>query len=269
MSKVILISGSTDGIGLETARALVSLGHRVLLHGRNPDKLAEVEQTLSALPGEGRVEAYVADFSRISAVDQMADDLLARHHHVDVLINNAGVYRAANAVTPDGLDVRFAVNTIAPYRLTQRLLPVIGAAGRVINLSSAAQSPVDLRAMAGEVGLPDSVAYAQSKLALTMWSRVMGLSLAGQGPLVVAVNPGSLLGTKMVREAFGQVRADVSVGSEILVKATLSEDFTGSTGEYFDNDAGRFAPPHPDALNPQLSEQVVQGIETILGRQSR
>ncbi len=68
MKKTILITGSTDGIGLETARMLVSLGHHVLLHGRNPAKLAQVERTLSGLTDGGRVESYVSDLSRMADV---------------------------------------------------------------------------------------------------------------------------------------------------------------------------------------------------------
>ena len=91
------------------------------------------------------------------------------------------------------------MNTIAPFLLTRRLLPLLGASGRVINLSSAAQAAVNLRALVGEVQLSDNAAYAQSKLALTMWSRALALSLGRSGPSVVAVNPGSMLGTKMVK----------------------------------------------------------------------
>ena len=264
MSKIIFISGSTDGIGLETAKTLVSLGHLVLLHGRSAQKLSDVEQALAALPGEGRVETYRADLSRLAEVDELADEVLTRHSRLDVIINNAGVYLSSQPITDDGLDVRFAVNAIAPYRLTQRLLPVIREGGRVVNLSSAAQSTVELPALAGDRRLSDSAAYAQSKLALTMWSRSMGLAMGGEGPVVVAVNPGSLLGTKMVREAFGRVRADVSVGAEILVRAALSPEFAHSAGQYFDNDQGRFALPHPDALDPLLCQQVVEQIEAIL-----
>lgn len=264
MAKVIFISGSTDGIGLETAKILVSLGHRVLLHGRNASKLSEVEQALSSPRGDGRVETYLADLSRLADVERLADDVMTRHAQLDVLINNAGVYKSSDPITADGLDVRFAVNAIAPYALTLRLLPAIHRAGRVVNLSSAAQASVDLTALAGGRGLSDGAAYAQSKLALTMWSRALGLEVGGDGPVVVAVNPGSLLGTKMVREAFGRVRADVSVGAKILVRAALSAEFADSAGQYFDNDTGRFAPPHPDALDPQVCRQVVEQIDAIL-----
>jgi NAD(P)-dependent dehydrogenase (short-subunit alcohol dehydrogenase family) len=264
MQKTILVTGSTDGIGLETARMLVSLGHNVLLHGRNPAKLEKVKKTLSALPDGGRVESYMSDLSRMADVETLAKAVAEKHAKLDVLINNAGVYRVNELITENGLDTRFAVNTIAPYLLTQRLLSLLGPSGRVINLSSAAQSPVDLAAMTGRVRLPDDVAYAQSKLALTMWSRSMALSLKDDGPTIIAVNPRSMLGSKMVKEAYGVVGGDLRIGAEILCRAALSDEFAAASGQYFDNDSGQFASPHPDALDPQKSEEIVRVIEAVL-----
>lgn len=268
MQKIILVTGSTDGIGLETARMLVSMGQHVLLHGRNPSKLKEAETSLSALPGGGRVERYVADLSRIADVEALATAVREQHTKLDVLINNAGVYTAPEPVTQDGLDVRFAVNTIAPYLLTQRLLPLLGTSGRVINLSSAAQSPVDPRALAGQVLLSDGAAYAQSKLALTMWSRSMARSLKDKGTTIIAVNPGSMLGSKMVKDAFGVEGGDIRIGAEILTRAALSDEFATASGQYFDNDSGQFASPHPDALDSRKSQEIVGMIETWLAQQS-
>lgn len=114
MQKTILITGSTDGIGLETARMLISLGHNVLLHGRNPAKLEAVEKTLSALPDGGRVESYVSDLSRLADGETLAKAVVERHVKLGLLINNAGVYRSVELITQDRLDVRFAVNTIDP-----------------------------------------------------------------------------------------------------------------------------------------------------------
>jgi NAD(P)-dependent dehydrogenase (short-subunit alcohol dehydrogenase family) len=264
MQKTILVTGSTDGIGLETARMLVSLGHNVLLHGRNPAKLKEVEKSLSALPDGGRFESYVSDLSRMADVEELAKAVAEKHAQLDVLINNAGVYRAPDTITQNGLDVRFAVNTIAPYLLTQRLLPRLGASGRVINLSSAAQSPVDQEALVGRDRLSDGIAYAQSKLAITMWSRYMAHSLKNDGPAIIAVNPGSMLGTKMVKEAYGVVGSDLRIGAEILCRAALSDEFAAASGKYFDNDSGQFTSPHPDALNPQKCEEIIRGIEAVL-----
>ncbi len=264
MSKKILITGATDGIGLETAGMLVSMGHTLLLHGRNPEKLEKVKKTLAALPNAGGIEAYRSDLSRPADVSAFASAVMEKHRTLDVLINNAGVYGAANPVTPEGLDVRFAVNTVVPYLLAKRLLPLFGSSGRIVNLSSAAQAPVDLRALAGRVGLSDDAAYAQSKLALTMWSRRMGLALEGRGPAVIAVNPASLLGSKMVKEAFGIAGKDLRIGAEILCRAALSAEFAGVAGLYFDNDSGRFASPHPDGIDAGKCEEIVRAIEAIL-----
>lgn len=264
MQKTILITGATDGIGLEAAKLLAASGHHLLLHGRNQAKLAKAVDAVQG--GEGRVEEYVADFSRIAEVESLADAVLEHQDSLDVLINNAGVFRTENPITEDGLDVRFAVNTIAPFFLTRRLLPLLGASSRVINLSSAAQASVDLRALAGEVQLSDNAAYAQSKLALTMWSRALALSLAKSGPSVVAVNPGSMLGTKMVKDAYGVAGGDVGIGADILYRAALSDEFATASGKYFDNDAGRFARPHADALDASKSADVVHAIEAILAK---
>lgn len=264
MPETILITGSTDGIGLETAKMLVSRGHNVLIHGRNPAKLEAAEQMLSLLPGNGHVECYVADLSRMAGVVTLAAAVAAAHGKLDVLINNAGVYTAPDPITTDGLDVRFAVNAVAPYLLTQRLLPLLGSKGRVINLSSAAQAPVDPDALTGRVRLSDGTAYAQSKLALTMWSRHMAVALGDSGPVIVAVNPGSLLASKMVKQAFGVAGADLGIGAEILTRAALSDEFATASGQYFDNDNGRFAEPHPDALDPRKIGEIARLIETVL-----
>jgi len=202
MEKTILLTGATDGIGLETAKRLAADGHKLFIHGRNPDKLARVKADLEALPGAGKVEAYVADFSDLTDVNSLADTIRSHHSRLDVLINNAGVYRTPSPVTKDGRDVRFVVNTIAPYLLTRKLLPLMGTAGRVINLSSAAQAPVNLQALAGQQRVSDMEAYAQSKLAITMWTRDLARELSPDGPAILAVNPASLLATKMVKEGF-------------------------------------------------------------------
>ena len=265
MAKTILITGATDGIGLETAKTLVSRGHTVLLHGRNPAKLERVEKKLSALPASGSVESYIADLSRLADVETLANMVGERHSKLDVLINNAGVLNTSNPVTSEGLDVRFAVNAIAPYLLTQKLLPLMDKTGRVINLSSAAQSPVNLQALIGKIQLPeDFAAYAQSKLAITMWSRHLARSLGDAGPAIIAVNPGSLLGSKMVKEAFGMAGKDLQIGADILTRAALFDEFATASGQYFDNDSGQFAAPHSDALDPRKVEAVVGAIAKIL-----
>ena len=263
MSKIILLTGATDGIGLVTAEKLIALGHTVLIHGRNAEKLVAVEKSLTAI-NAGETQSYRADLSDLSEVECLTKNILEEHSHIDIVINNAGVYKTPNPITKDSLDSRFVVNTLAPYLLTQKLLSVMDNNGRVINLSSAAQSPVDLDALAGKFNLDDDfAAYAQSKLAITMWSRYMAQTLGNNGPAIIAVNPGSLLASKMVKEGFGVAGNDLNIGADILVRTSLSKEFSSASGLYFDNDVRAFTTPHPDALNEHKCEALMDIIANI------
>ncbi|MEM7735305.1 MAG: SDR family NAD(P)-dependent oxidoreductase [Deinococcota bacterium] len=267
MTKTILITGATDGIGLETAKLLVSAGHHVLLHGRNSDKLEQLITTLSTLSRTSKLESYVADLSDLANVEALARAVIDKHDTLDVLVNNAGVFKTPYPITEAGFDVRFVVNTIAPYLLTQCLLPLLGQGSRVVNVSSAAQASVDLQALRGERRLPDSAAYAQSKLALMMWSH--RLARVHQNPMIVSVNPGSMLGSKMVKEGFGVAGGDLQIGANILKRAALEDAFADASGKYFDNDSGRFAPPHPDGLNVQKCQRLVETLEVVLAKHTQ
>ncbi len=255
--KTILITGATDGIGLLTAKQLAGQGHRVLLHGRNAAKLSAAADAVGGTPA-----TYMADLSKLDEVDAFASAVLSDHDTLDVLINNAGILKAPATRAASGRDIRFEVNTIAPYLLTRRLLPIIPRDGRIVNLSSAAQAPVDIAAMAGNRQLDDMEAYAQSKLAITIWSAELAKELP-DGPVVVSVNPGSLLATKMVKEGFGIAGNDLNIGADILIRAALSNDFRDASGQYFDNDAGRFAVPNPATFDPDHAKQVMDAINGL------
>ncbi len=260
MTKTLLITGATDGIGLLTAKTLAAEGHKVLLHGRSADKLAKAQQEVG-----GSTATYTADLSNMAEVHALAAAVAKDHAQIDVLINNAGVLKTPTPKTADGFDVRFMVNTFAPYVLSRALLPKLSSDGRIVNLSSAAQAPVDLAAMQGRKTLADMEAYAQSKLALTIWSRVMAKGL-GDGPVVVAVNPGSLLASKMVKEGFGIAGNDLSIGANILREAALGASFADASGAYYDNDARGFAQPHHAALDPDHSAAVMQELDRIVAQ---
>ena len=83
------------------------------------------------------------------------------------------------------------------------------------------------------------------------------------------MNPGSLLGTKMVKEGFGTAGSDIRIGAKILIRAALADEFGAASGEYFDNDSGQFASPHPDAINPRKSQEVVRIIEKVLAEMAQ
>ncbi|RSD29850.1 SDR family NAD(P)-dependent oxidoreductase [Vibrio pectenicida] len=265
MQKVILITGSTDGIGLETAKTLVTQGHHVVVHGRNASKVVDVEKTLNII-GKGNVESLVADLSSFDHVYEMINTITSRFTKIDILINNAGIFSTQNTRTEADLDVRFMVNTIAPYLITKMIQPLLKPLGRVVNLSSAAQASVNLTALQGEEQLNDGEAYAQSKLALTMWSQQLGLEWQNTGPMVVAVNPKSFLGSKMVKDAYGVAGGDIQQGVDILVKAALSDDFSQAYGKYFDNDIGSFTSPHRDTLDNMKVKATIMAINDIVSK---
>jgi NAD(P)-dependent dehydrogenase (short-subunit alcohol dehydrogenase family) len=265
MQKSIVITGASDGIGLATTKMLLDQGHRVLMHGRNPQKLADAAASLDA---EGaNTEQYIADLSELKNVVQLAKDISAKHSKIDVLINNAGVLKTKQTRTGDGLDIRFAVNTIAPFLLTEKLLPLLGSNSRVVNVSSAAAAPVDLAGLAGDKTFDNAMdAYSQSKLAITMWTRSMAALAGNENTVFVSVNPGSLLASKMVKEGFGIAGSDINIGADILCRAALSEEFANVSGQYYDNDAKRFADPHTDALDDATVKAVVTKIEHIVSQ---
>ncbi len=264
MKKIILLTGATDGIGFETSKILASQGHTLLLHGRSEDKLTKTKEALTQVNSTASISTYRADLSNLKDVVTMAASVKQEHDTIDVLINNAGVYVTPEPITSTGYDVRFMVNTIAPYVLSLRLLPLMNSQSRIINLSSAAQAPVNLDALKGHYTLSDGEAYAQSKLAITQWSFELAKKLDHNAPAFIAINPASFLGSKMVKEAYGSEGKDLSIGAERLVEAALSDTFANRSGEYFDNDIGSWSQPHTDALNESKRNALITVMDEIV-----
>ena len=268
--KSILITGSTDGIGKLAAIKLAKDGHEIYLHGRNAQKLEKVISEIKAQSNNQHIKGFVADFSDLAAVQQMAGQINQKVSKIDVLINNAGIFKSPVATNKDGLDIRFVVNYFAPYALTKALLPLLqkGNTPRLINLSSAAQAPVSNDALAGKIQIGAQSAYAQSKLALTMWSFSMAKQL--DDIAVIAVNPGSLLNTNMVKEAYGRYWSSADKGGNILYDLAVSNEYEGVTGKYFDNDKGEikgaFGPAHSDAYNEEAIDKLIQSTDMVLSR---
>ncbi|MEO0486664.1 MAG: SDR family NAD(P)-dependent oxidoreductase [Pseudomonadota bacterium] len=253
MTKTVLITGATDGIGLLTAKLLAADGHSVLLHGRSEAKLAAAQAEV----GHG-AQTFLADLSSLSDTAALGKAVKDAVGTLDVLINNAGVLKAPKTRTDNGQDIRFVVNTLAPYALTKALLEIMPKDGRVVNLSSAAQAPVSLAALRGEEKLDDMGAYAQSKRAITLWSAALADNLP-EGPAVISVNPGSLLASKMVKEGFGVAGHDLRIGADILIRLALDPAFADASGRYWDNDSGRFG-----AVDLTQASEVTTAIESLI-----
>ena len=257
MSKTILITGSTDGIGKLAATKLAQNNHQVLLHGRNPEKLEKVIQEIRSTSGNKNITGYQADFSKLEEVRSMAEKIKAEQSSIDVLVNNAGIFKTANTITDNGLDVRMVVNYLAPFVLTHSLLPLIKKSDhpRIINLSSAAQESISPESFKKNSSLSHNQAYAQSKLAILIWS----FYLAKKEPEIatIALNPGSLLNTKMVKEAYGKFWSSADKGADIIIDLATHSSFEDVTGKYFDNDKGNFGLAHPDAYDSQIIENII------------
>lgn len=268
MKKTILITGSTDGIGKLAAIKLAKDGHQIYLHGRNSEKLSNVISEVKKLSGNDNINGFVTDLSDLDAVREMTANINKEITRLDVLINNAGVFKSPVQQTKNGLDIRFVVNYLAPYLLTHELLPLLkkGTSSRIINLSSAAQASVSQQALLGKELLHPQQSYAQSKLALTMWSFHLAKSL--DDIAVIAVNPGSLLNTNMVKEAYGRYWSSASKGGNILYDLAISEEYNGITGKYFDNDKGEekgiFGNAHQDAYDEKRIEKLMQITNSMM-----
>ncbi|MBW1297588.1 SDR family NAD(P)-dependent oxidoreductase [Aquimarina litoralis] len=262
--KTILITGSTDGIGKLTAIELAKLGHTVLVHGRNAEKLKNTILEIQEITANKNTNGFLADLSDLNSVEKMALQIQKEVSHIDVLINNAGVFKSKISSNENGIDIRFVVNYLAPFLLTKKLIPLLqkGTSPRIINLSSAAQSIVSLDALSGTIQLSEQEAYAQSKLALTMWS--FYLAQESKNLNVIAVNPGSLLNTRMVQEAYGKHWAPAEKGVQILYDLATSEKYQDSSGKYFDNDKGFFSQAHPDAYDKNKINELITSTNLIL-----
>ena len=266
MKKVILITGSTDGIGKLAAIKLAESQHEIYVHGRDPDKLTNVVNEIRGTTGNDLVDGFTADFSDLKEVDRMAELIRHKLPRIDVLINNAGIYKSPQSTTKDGLDIRFTVNYFAPYILTQALLPPLkkSEAPRIINLSSAAQTSVSLKALSGQRKISTSEAYAQSKLAILLWT--FGMAKIYPDISMIALNPGSLLNTNMVREAFGKSWASADKGADIIYDLAVLKRYQNITGKYFDNDRGSIGQAHPDAYDAGIIDELLKKTSFILER---
>lgn len=233
--QVILVTGSTDGIGKLTALQLAKLDAQILIHGRNPEKVKNVIAELKNESSNEKIEGFNYDFSSLYEVRKFADDVANKYDKIDVLINNAGVGFADNGKSQDGYELRFAVNYLAPFLLTQLLIPLLknAAPSRIINISSAGQSPVDFEDIMLEKNFNAVQAYCQSKLALIMFTIDLAEKLKGENITVNSLHPGTYLNTNMVRSSNITPWGDPESGADAEVYLATSPKLNNITGKYF------------------------------------
>ncbi len=191
---IYLITGATDGIGKALAHALAGQQATVILHGRNPTKLAATLAELRAATGNDNLHTVSADFADLSAVRALAQDIAARFPDLNVIINNAGHLTDHRQLSADGFELTFAVNYLAPFVLTLGLLDTLRAnvPARIVNVASTALGGgiIDFDNLQLEQGFSGWQAYANTKLANAYFSASLAAQLAGSGVVSNALCPG-------------------------------------------------------------------------------
>ncbi len=263
--KRVLVTGATDGIGRETAKALVQLGAEVILHGRNAARLREARHELELLGGLELPEPWRADLAVLDEVRRGAEKLGGAA--LDVLINNAGVFMNERRLTVDGFEVTLQVNHLAPFLLTHLLLPALEAsgAGRVVNVSSVAHTrgkidPDDFTLARGFSGYG---AYAASKLCNVLFTTELARRLGARPVTVNALHPG-VVSTKLLQQGFGMGGPDsLAEGAATSVYLATSDEVASITGKYFVR--SREATPARTAQDPALAQRLYDRTATAVG----
>jgi NAD(P)-dependent dehydrogenase (short-subunit alcohol dehydrogenase family) len=238
--RAILITGSTDGIGKETSRGLAAEGASLLLHGRNDIKLTRTAGEIRKATGNERIKTYLADLSSLTQVRRLAADVQKDNDRLDALINNAAIGFGVppfnrREVSADGHELRFAVNYLAPYLLTNLLLPLLrsSAPSRIVNVASIGQEAIDFGDVMLEKEYGGIRAYRQSKTALVMFTFDLAERLTKNGVTVNCLHPATYMDTNMVRDAGVTPRNTVQTGVDALLYIATAPGLDGVTGRFF------------------------------------
>jgi NAD(P)-dependent dehydrogenase (short-subunit alcohol dehydrogenase family) len=230
--KVALVTGATDGLGRDVARRLAAAGAHVLVTGRSVERGDSLVDEITK-SGKGSAKFYRADLASLDEVRRLADAVVRDNQRLDLLINNAGVgVVSVRKFSADGYEMHFAVNYLAHYLLTKRLLPLIAASApaRIINVSSGSQEPIDFGDVMMTKGFNGERGYAQSKLAQVMMTIDMAPDLQKRGILTYSLHPATMMATTMVRALNVKPRSTIAEGVESVVNAITT---TEPTGTYF------------------------------------
>ena len=268
--RTVLVTGSTDGIGRETAERLAALGAEVLVHGRDRRRGAAALAAVRAASPSGSGALYLADLSTVAGTRAFAGQVRRDHPVVDVLLANAGVYAAQRKLTPDGIELTFAVNVVAPIVLADELLPALRAAApaRVVVVSSASHWTGAMHWDDLQFSAPDAydglVAYDQSKLAIALLTFDLSRRLEGAGVSAVCLDPGDV-DTKLLREGWPELPGvSIADGAATSVYLASSPEADGLSGVYFED--GRETRPLEAALDRDAQRRIWAEVERLAGQ---
>ena len=291
--KTIVVTGSSAGLGSETARAMAAAGAEVVMAARDTDKNARVAARIRAEQPDAKLHLVAMDLADMSSVRHAAAEILAAHPKIDALINNAGIMGGPLVVTKDGQELHFAINHVGHFLLTGLLFPSLKAAGtaRVVILTSAGHRM-------GGFDLEDlnfrnrdyiyHLAYCQAKRANVLHAVALAKRLAPFGITANAVHPGAIrtevwrdLTEEDAQTAFawsassGSPEKTPAQGAATQVWAAVSPEADGLSGLYFED--CRIAEHIPfgdfgaagvieEALDPNVAELLWAESEKIIGQ---
>lgn len=260
-----LVTGATDGIGLQTAIELAQRGARVLVHGRSEQKARTAAQAVQSHVPQASVTPVWGDFSRLGEVRALAAQVQREAPVLDVLVNNAGVFMKERTLTPDGYEATLQVNHLAPFLLTTLLLPQLKAApqGRVVNVSSMAHARgrVVLDDLQSERRFDGYGAYALSKLLNVHFTHELARRLGGTKVTTYALHPG-VISTKLLRTGFGMGGSDLATGARTSVYCATAPELAQVSGRYYSD--AREAAEAPHANKPELEAQLWERSQALI-----
>jgi NAD(P)-dependent dehydrogenase (short-subunit alcohol dehydrogenase family) len=253
---IILITGATDGIGLETAQQLAKLRHELVLHGRSEAKAASARDAVLKKSPAAKIHTAHADLADLAEVVRMADSLNTLLPRLDVLLNNAGVYMTERKLSRDGFEMTLAVNHLAHFQLTTLLLPLLkqSAEPRVVTVSSMVHMSgrIDFDNLNSERHFDSYQAYCNSKLANALFAA----ELARREPWLSSnfLHPG-VVDTKLLHAAFDMTGNSAHSGAKTSVYLAISPEAKGISGKYFDN--CKITPSHAAVNDTLLAQQLL------------
>jgi NAD(P)-dependent dehydrogenase (short-subunit alcohol dehydrogenase family) len=241
--KTILITGATSGIGLETAKALAGMGAKIIITTRNQQKADAIVTQIIEKTGNPEIKAMYCRLDDLSSVKAFAMEFIATHDHLDILINNAGIWETERKLSVDGIEMTFAVNHLAPFLLTQWLLPLLkrSAPSRIISVSSQAHknATLNFNDLESEHGFSFMGPYAQSKLANILFTRHLASLIDPRITTVNCLHPG-VVNTSifhnmnpMLTWMFRLIMISPEKGATTSIFLASSEKVSTASGEYF------------------------------------